>query len=573
MKLNSLAPTAIMALAAAVAAESSHPSFTPFDESKFAQKDHFLDQFTYESEAELAKVWKVSHATKDAEFAYVGKFAVEEPSVYPGFKNDKGLVLKTPAAHHAISHKLAKPFDNTDNTLVMQYEVKLQNGLVCGGAYVKLLSAEGFHGEDADEFDGETPYQIMFGPDKCGATNKVHLIIKRPNPVTGEIIERHLGSPPQAKIQKTSVLYTLIIEPNQDFQIRINGEVAIAGNFLEQDHLYPPLNPPKYIPDPDEEKPESWDEREEIPDPDQAEKPDDWDESLPPLIRDPSSIMPEGWKEDEPFYIVDPEAEKPEDWDDEEDGEWLAPEIPNPVCFEIAGCGPFKPLMMANPEYKGKWVQPYITNPEFQGKWAPQEIENPEYFEDIKPSNVGLIGGLGFELWTMEGDILFDNIYLGHSIEDAETLGNATFVEKTKLEEDDQKANAPRAPNAPEQPPKGLYDEADYETEENVVKRHLLNAYAFVTSYSRDAQQFANEFVNDPVVVLSTRYMEALYYVSTFLGSFTLVFGLWSTLMYYLVGGPAEQPVKKEPKIVEVEGDAKTSGAKKASTTASKRKN
>ena len=33
---------------------------------------------------------------------------------------------------------------------------------------------------------------------------------------------------------------------------------------------------------------------------------------------------------DQPEYIPDPDAEKPEDWDDDMDGEWEPPMIPNP---------------------------------------------------------------------------------------------------------------------------------------------------------------------------------------------------------------------------------------------------
>lgn len=84
---------------------------------------------------------------------------------------DKGLVVKNAAAHHAISAKFPKKIDNKGKTLVVQYEVKPQNSLVCGGAYLKLLQEnKKLHQE---EFSNATPYVIMFGPDKCGATNKV----------------------------------------------------------------------------------------------------------------------------------------------------------------------------------------------------------------------------------------------------------------------------------------------------------------------------------------------------------------------------------------------------------------
>lgn len=47
----------------------------------------------------------------------------------------------------------------------------MTDGLECGGAYMKLLQDNTkLH---AEEFSNASPYVIMFGPDKCGATNKV----------------------------------------------------------------------------------------------------------------------------------------------------------------------------------------------------------------------------------------------------------------------------------------------------------------------------------------------------------------------------------------------------------------
>jgi hypothetical protein len=54
------------------------------------------------------------------------------------------------------------PRQNTD---------RFADGLECGGAYMKLLQDnKALH---AEEFSNSSPYIIMFGPDKCGATNKV----------------------------------------------------------------------------------------------------------------------------------------------------------------------------------------------------------------------------------------------------------------------------------------------------------------------------------------------------------------------------------------------------------------
>jgi calnexin len=85
-------------------------------------KGVFVEQFT----SDWSDRWSPSHATKEIEegkeqFSYVGKWAVEEPSVFKGMIGDKGLVVKNAAAHHAISAPFEVPLDNTDNTLVVQY--------------------------------------------------------------------------------------------------------------------------------------------------------------------------------------------------------------------------------------------------------------------------------------------------------------------------------------------------------------------------------------------------------------------------------------------------------------------
>merc|ERR1711972_191227 len=55
---------------------------------------------------------------------------------------------------------------------------------------------------------------------------------------------------------------------------------------------------------------------------------DDWDFPKP-TIDDPEDKKPEGY-DDIPSQIPDPDATKPDDWDDEDDGEWGPPLIDNP---------------------------------------------------------------------------------------------------------------------------------------------------------------------------------------------------------------------------------------------------
>ncbi|XP_058496256.1 calmegin [Solea solea] len=358
--------------------------------------------------------WKLSKTVKgdaDDEIAkYDGKWAVEQlkENKVPG---DQGLVLKSRAKHHAISAMLREPFVFKDEPLVVQYEVNFQDGIDCGGAYIKLLSDTS--DLDLDEFHDRTPYTIMFGPDKCGEDYKLHLIFRHLNPLNKDLEEKHAK---RADIDlkkfytdKKTHLYTLVLNPDNSYEMLIDQSSVSRGNLLHD--VVPPVNPPKEIDDPHDSKPDDWDERAKIPDP-EAVKPDDWDEDAPAKVEDPDAMKPEGWLDDEAEFTADPNAEKPEDWDEEMDGEWEAPQISNPACETAPGCGEWKRPMINNPQYKGKWKAPLVDNPNYQGVWKPRKIDNPDYFEDLQPFRMTPVKALGLELWSMTSDIYFDNFII-----------------------------------------------------------------------------------------------------------------------------------------------------------------
>ncbi|XP_005996665.1 calmegin [Latimeria chalumnae] len=358
--------------------------------------------------------WVLSETKKgdaDDEIAkYDGKWEVEQLKRNE-LSGDKGLVLKSKAKHHAIAAMLQKPFAFDEKPLIVQYEVNFQDGIDCGGAYIKLVSKT----DDLNlaNFFDRTPYTIMFGPDKCGEDYKLHFIIRHKNPRTGVFEEKHAKRPDvdlkKLYSDKTTHLYTLVLMPGNGFEILIDQTVVNKGNLLED--MTPPINPPKEVDDPNDKKPEDWDERPKIPDPD-AVKPEDWDEDAPAKIEDPNAIKPEGWLDDEPEYIPDPNAEKPEDWDEEMDGEWEAPQVPNQKCETVPGCGEWKKPMINNPNYKGKWKPPMIENPNYQGIWKPRKIANPDYFEDLHPFKMVPFSAIGLELWSMTSNIYFDNFII-----------------------------------------------------------------------------------------------------------------------------------------------------------------
>jgi hypothetical protein len=419
----------VLALAASGALanteEAPKPTFTP---TKI--KAPFIEQFT----DDWSDRWTPSEATKKTPvgsetFSYVGKWEVEEPSISI-IEGEKGLVAKTKAAHHAISAPFAQPISFSDKPLVVQYEVKYQKGGNCGGGYLKLLE-DGFQ-TSGKEFSDTTPWVVMFGPDLTCPGTKVHFIFRHKSPKTGEVEEKHLNVAPRPTIETFTNLYTLVVYPNNTYSVLLNGEQDKTGSLLED--FEPPVNPPKEIDDPEDKKPSDWVDERRIADPD-ATKPDDWDENEPYEILDEEAVKPEGWLDDEPQIVPDPDAQKPDEWDDEEDGDWVAPTVANPKCAEAPGCGEWKRPMKANPAYKGKWYAPMIDNPAYKGEWSPRKIPNPNHFEDLTPiKSLSKIGGVGIELWTMTEDILFDNLYIGHSLEDAKALAAETFEVKKSLE-------------------------------------------------------------------------------------------------------------------------------------------
>ncbi|KAL2097438.1 hypothetical protein ACEWY4_006645 [Coilia grayii] len=358
--------------------------------------------------------WHLSKTMKedvDEDIAkYDGKWEVEalKENKVPG---DLGLVLKSRAKHHAIAAMLDKAFVFKNKPLVVQYEVNFQDGIDCGGAYIKLLTDSA--DLDLEQFHDRTPYTIMFGPDKCGEDYKLHFIFRHKNPLNSDMEEKHAkrASVDLKKFytDKKTHLYTLVLNPDNSYEIFIDQSSVSQGSLLID--VVPPVNPPKEIDDPKDRKPEDWDERAKIPDPDAA-KPDDWDEEAPAMVEDPGALKPDGWLDDEPELVPDPSAEKPADWDEEMDGEWEAPQIPNPACETAPGCGTWKPPMINNPQYKGKWKAPLIDNPNYQGVWSPRKVPNPDYFEDLHPFRMSSFRAVGLELWSMTSDIYFDNFII-----------------------------------------------------------------------------------------------------------------------------------------------------------------
>ncbi len=113
---------------------------------------------------------------------------------------------------------------------------------------------------------GESPYLIMFGPDICGpGTKKVHVIFSYKG--KNHLIKKEI----RCKDDVFTHFYTLIVQPDNTYEVLIDNEKVESGS-LEEDWDF---LPPKTIKDPEAKKPEDWDERATIADPDDT-KPEDW---------------------------------------------------------------------------------------------------------------------------------------------------------------------------------------------------------------------------------------------------------------------------------------------------------
>lgn len=103
-----------------------------------------------------------------------------------------------------------------------------------------------------------------FGPDKCGAKNKIQFIIQYKNPFSGEVEEKQLVNTPNFKMDNLTHNYMLMLDNKGNFFIQFDSMLAKKGRFDIKGEFDPNVFPSRTIDDPTDKKPEDWDEREFI---------------------------------------------------------------------------------------------------------------------------------------------------------------------------------------------------------------------------------------------------------------------------------------------------------------------
>jgi calreticulin len=300
-----------------------------------------------------------------------GKFVLSSGDFYGDKKINQGIKTSQDAKFYAISAPVGT-ITNENKDLVVSMQVKHEQGIDCGGGYIKLLS-----NLEPKELHGDSEYWMMFGPDVCGYTRKVHLIINYKG--TNHLWKKE----PRVPDDKFTHVYTVVIHPDNTYEFYLDEEKKESGK-IEDDWS---ILKPKQIDDPSDSKPSDWVDQAQMDDPDDK-KPEDWD--------------------NEPDTIPDPDAKQPEDWDESEDGKWEPPTI-------------------QNPKAKGEWHPKRIPNPKYKGVWKAKQIPNPEYVDDKnlyqtpKP-----LTHVAIDVWQVKSGTIFDNIIIGDNLEEVNAI-----VEKT----------------------------------------------------------------------------------------------------------------------------------------------
>jgi len=312
--------------------------------------------------------------------------------------DDLAMATKVDARFYGASANFPE-FSNEGKTLIVQYQMKYDKDIECGGGYLKM----GPKIAEPETFGDPTPYHIMFGPDKCGYTKRTHLIFTYKG-------KNHLKStdlPYKQDTDGVSNLYKLVLKPDNSVEVFIDDSSVFKGSLTDSWTLLEP----KEINDPDDKKPSDW--------------VDD------PMMDDPEDKKPEDW--DKPKQIADEKATQSEDWDAEEDGEW-------------------EPPMIDNPEYKGEWKVKRISNPAYKGVWEAKKTANPKFEADDKLYLYKNIGFVGFDLWQVKASTFIDNLIITDDEAEADKfkekwveLVKAEKEGKAKKDEEVKKAAEPAA--------------------------------------------------------------------------------------------------------------------------------
>ncbi|KAI5006902.1 hypothetical protein ZWY2020_042114, partial [Hordeum vulgare] len=249
-------------------------------------------------------------------------------------KNMPSIQTMIDARHFAISAKIPE-FSNKGRTLVVQYSIKFEQEIECGGGYIKVMSGY----VNQKKYSGDTPYRYLslfsswldVWADIWTQTKKLHLILSYQSnyPIKKDL---------QCETDRLTHVYTFILRPNASYSLLVDNREREFGSMYTDWDILPPrkikdVGAKKYIEDPDAVKPEGYD-------------------SIPREIPDPKDKKV---------------CNKP--WDNDDDGIW-------------------KPRRIPNPAYKGQWKRKVLLNrnlvPNLSHKYLQKWLRNLSKFSDSR---------------------------------------------------------------------------------------------------------------------------------------------------------------------------------------------
>jgi calreticulin len=336
-----------------------------FAASLVSGKVYFEDTFTGVKEATgLQSQWQLP----EEQFLAIGELETSSGTFYADAEESRGMRTTQDSQFYTAFAPFKEPLDTCNKDLVLQFSVKNEHELKCGGTYFKLSSGD----TNLKAYSGDTAFKVLFGPDVCGPTRRVFLMLERDGRVL--TMNRQIEYPND----RFTHFYTLVVNhPSMKYRVMIDGKVVGGGEIVDDFSKW--SDEPRLIPDPESKKPEDWDDRVMVDDPEDS-KPEDYDLDVPPMI-------------------ADPDAQEPEDWDETEENPWRAPEIPNPEWVE--------------------WTPRQIPNPKYKGLWRPKLVANPAFKPETVATCYKDLTHIVLDVWQVQAGSIFDNILVTDSVEEA----------------------------------------------------------------------------------------------------------------------------------------------------------
>merc|ERR1712086_1105035 len=108
--------------------------------------------------------------------------------------------------------------------------------------------------------------------------------------------------------------------------------------------------------------------------------------------------------------------------------------------------GEWEAPMKDNAAYKGEWSAERISNPAYKGVWESKKIENPDYVDDNEVYKFADFGFIGFDLWQVKAETIFDNVIITDDASEADAFAtkwkdlHAIETAAKKVDDDAKKA-------------------------------------------------------------------------------------------------------------------------------------